>query len=90
MPEIERALRDKARFKLRAGVLPLTKPSRTWGGAGAGLKCAVCEMIIGEDQMELEVQFLVQAAAAPVVYHLHLSCFAAWEFERGLQNRASA
>src|SRR5262249_48547836 len=55
MPEVELALRDQARAKLREGTLPVVKPSRTWGGPGAGLTCAVCDLTIGKDQIEFEV-----------------------------------
>jgi hypothetical protein len=89
MPEVERALRDKARQRLQDGVMPMTKPTRTWGGPGAGLACAVCELPINKEQVEYEVQFLAEGARMPDIFHLHLSCFAAWELERGLMNRAA-
>lgn len=90
MPEIERVLRDRARKKLRDATLPLVKPSRTWGGPGAGLKCAVCDLHITKDQIEFEVEFLRDGMAVPDVFPFHLACFAAWELERGLLVRASA
>ena len=74
MPEIERALREKARKKLHDTTLPLVKPSRTWGGPGAG---------------EFELQF-VREAEPPDIFHFHLACFGAWELERGLLVRTSA
>jgi len=89
MPDFERALRDKARAKLREGTLPLVKPSRTWGGPGASLTCAVCDLSIGKDQIEFEVQFVLARVARPAVFHFHLACFSAWELERGLLVRKS-
>ncbi|HKV71442.1 MAG TPA: hypothetical protein VJN62_09360, partial [Gemmatimonadales bacterium] len=66
------------------------KPNRTWGGPGAGLKCAVCELPIGTDQMEFEVQFIHEGQTAPDVTRFHLDCFAAWELERSLWLRRAA
>ena len=89
MPEIERALRDQAREKLRTAALPLVKPNRTWGGPGAGLKCALCELHVENDQIELEVQF-VRQGRPPDVLHFHLACFSVWELERELLVRSAA
>ena len=93
MPEIERALRATAREKINDATLPLAKPSRMWGGPGAGLKCVVCELHITKDQMELEVQFvregIREGIADPAAFHFHIECFSAWELERKLLLRAS-
>jgi len=86
MPEIERALRRKIRQRLQEGALPLRKPTRTWGGPGAGLDCEACDQPITKDQLEYEVQFDPDPVE-PV--HMHLGCFAAWELERELIARAS-
>jgi len=90
MPEVERALREKARQRIQSGAMPLAEPNRTWGGPGAGLTCAVCDQPITRNQIEYEVQFVQEGVKIPQIAHLHLSCFAAWDLERGLIVRAGS
>jgi hypothetical protein len=89
MPEIERALRHKIRLKLEAGTLPMSKPVRTWGGPGVNETCTACNVPIGRDEMEYQVEFEVPNRSDPLlIHHLHLTCFAGWELERELILRA--
>jgi hypothetical protein len=96
MPD-EQILREKAREAIRVGNLPITKPVRTFGGPiVGGAVCPVCDGLVGRDDIGLEIEFhaspreksladtLDRLRAVPEVrrYHLHLRCFAAWEFER--------
>ena len=54
-----------------------------WGGPGVGERCAICGELITRDQLELEIQFARDGAASdPDTFHVHVRCFAAWEFER--------
>ncbi len=80
----EQALRAKAREVLQAGNLPSRRPDRTWGGPGVGATCAVCDLSVRHDQMEFEIEF-ARGGDYPGLddYHVHMRCFAAWEFERG-------
>jgi hypothetical protein len=80
----ELILREKAREAIRSGDLPISAPSRTFGGPGADQPCAVCGQTIPRDQMEFEIEFRHDSAAPGMndVRHLHPRCFAAWEFER--------
>jgi hypothetical protein len=82
MPD-EPLLRQKARAAVRTGKLPARKPDRTWGGPGIGAECAVCEQPVTHDEMEFEIQF-VRDGDNPGLdkFHVHIRCFAAWEFER--------
>ena len=82
MPD-EPLLRGKARAALQNGKLPRRLPDRTWGGPGVGAGCAICELPVTKDQMELEIEF-VHDGVAPGLdkFHVHARCFAAWEFER--------
>ncbi|MGH7345536.1 MAG: hypothetical protein ACREK4_11535 [Candidatus Rokuibacteriota bacterium] len=82
MPE-ESGLRKMAREAMRAGTLPIRRPDRTWGGPGIGVPCRVCREAITKNQLEFELQFS-HAGAVPGLdrYHVHIRCFAAWEFER--------
>ena len=65
------------------GKLPARRPDRTWGGPGVGAPCAVCNEPVMKDQLELEVQFARERAVPGLdKFHIHVRCFAAWEFER--------
>jgi hypothetical protein len=84
MPD-EPILRAKARALIQAGKIPARAPDRTWGGPGVGAACAVCERPVRKDEMEFEIEFVHDggsAAAGLDKYHVHIRCFAAWEFER--------
>ena len=82
MPD-ERILREKAREAIRTGKLPSRRPDRTWAGPGINNSCTICGGPIKLDQLEFEIQFAHDGAAPGVErFHVHLRCFAAWEFER--------
>ena len=80
----EQELRRRAREAMQAGLIPRERPTGLWGGHGSGERCAVCGHIVEPSEMELEIEF----AAAEVnmqgarEFHMHLTCFAAWEFVR--------
>ena len=79
----EPILRERARAAIQNGKLPAHTPDRTWGGPGVGAECAVCERPVKRDELEFEIQF-AHAGANPGLdkFHVHIRCFAAWEFER--------
>ena len=80
----EQDLREKALAVIKAGKLPARRPDRTWGGPGVGAPCAVCGVPVEKDQLEFEIQFARNADNPGLdKYHVHVRCFAAWEFERG-------
>jgi hypothetical protein len=82
MPD-EKILREKARGVVRSGKLPSRRPDRTWGGPGVGAICAACELPVGRNEIEFEIQFARDGDNPGLdKYHVHLRCFAAWEFER--------
>ena len=82
MPD-EPILREQARAAIRDGELPSRRPTRTWGGPGVGADCAVCGVPVTTDEMELEIQFARDGGNPGLdKYHVHIRCFAAWEFER--------
>jgi hypothetical protein len=63
--------------------MPARKPDRTWGGPGGGGECAVCGESVTKQHMEFEVQFQKDGTQTDFDnYHVHIRCFAAWEFER--------
>jgi hypothetical protein len=74
--------RELARAALLAGKLPTRPAERTWGGPGIGSLCGVCGAKIPGDELELEIEIPGDGALPYVeVFHLHVRCFAAWEFE---------
>lgn len=83
MPD-ESTLRAKAREVIRTGKLPDRRPDRTWGGPGVGAPCTICREPVTKDQLEFEIQFAIDGDAEPGLdkFHIHVRCFAAWEFER--------
>jgi hypothetical protein len=76
-------IREKARAAVRSGKLPDRAPDRTWGGPGVGANCAVCDLPVTKHEKEFEIQFARDGSDPGLdKFHLHLRCFAAWEFER--------
>ena len=85
MPD-EPILREKAREALYSRRMPTRHPDRTWGGPGVGAPCSVCTLPVTADQMEFEIQFSRNGDNPGFdVFHVHIRCFAAWEFERTKQ-----
>ena len=82
MPD-EKILRDKARAAIESGKLPGRPPDRTWGGNGVGAICSVCALPVTKDEKEFEIQFIRDGNDPGLDrFHVHIRCFAAWEFER--------
>jgi len=82
MPD-EPLLRQQAREAVRSGKIPAHRQDRTWGGPGVGAPCAVCGKPVAKTEMELEIQFSHDGDTTGLdKFHLHVRCFAAWEFER--------
>ena len=82
MPD-EPRLREKARAAVQSGKMPSRSPDRTWGGPGVGAACAVCGRPVTKDQLEFEIQFARDGDNPGLdKFHVHVRCFAAWEFER--------
>ena len=79
----EARLREQAREAIQTGKLPARAADRTWGGPGEGLECSVCHQPVTKSEMEFEIEF-AQNGDMPGIdkYHVHVRCFAAWEFER--------
>ena len=80
----EETLRAKARTVVQQGKLPARRPDRTWGGPGVGAPCSVCGVAVTKDEVEFEIQF-ARGLDDPGLdkFHVHIKCFAAWEFVRG-------
>jgi hypothetical protein len=83
MPD-EPILRAKARAAVQSGKLPARRPDRTWGGPGIGAVCVICDLPVKREELEFEIQFEHDVNAPGLdKFHVHIRCFAAWEFERG-------
>ena len=82
MPD-EPILRAQARTAVQQGKLPARAPDRTWGGPGVGAPCQICERPVARDEAEFEIEF-DRGDDNPGLdkFHVHIRCFAAWEFER--------
>ena len=82
MPD-EKALREKARAAIQAGKLPSRPPDWTCSSSGFGATCSVCGLPLTKDEKEFEIQ-LTHDGDNPGLdkFHVHIRCFAAWEFER--------
>jgi hypothetical protein len=80
----EPILREQARAAIRDARLPSRAPDRIWGGPGIGATCAVCGLPVTKDDKEFEIQFARDGGDDPGLdeFHVHIRCFAAWEFER--------
>ena len=82
MPD-EVRLREQARAAIQSGKLPSRNPDRTWGGPGVVAMCAVCEKAVTKEDMEFEIQFARDGDNPGLdKFHVHIRCYAAWEFER--------
>src|SRR5687767_10917117 len=90
MPD-EEILREKARAVIQSGKLPARRPDRTWGGPGVGADCTVCGRPVTASEMEFEIQFARDGDNPGLdKFHVHIRCFAAWEFERNRTQDAPA
>ena len=48
-----------------------------------GVACIICDQPVAQDEMELAVGFAGDETMPGVdTYHVHVRCYAAWEFER--------
>jgi len=79
----EKTIRQLAGAAVRNGKLPSRSPDRTWGGPGVGARCSVCDRPVTKDEKEFEIQFAHDGGEPGLdKFHVHIRCFAAWEFER--------
>lgn len=79
----ESTLREKAREGIQSGTLPNGQPDRMWGGPGVGASCMICSERVKRDELEFEIEFARDGDDPGLnTYHVHIRCFAAWQFER--------
>jgi hypothetical protein len=80
-------LRQKAQAAIRNGSVPVGRPDRTWGGPGIGAPCAVCDLPVTKGEMEYEFEMKVAHDgdnSGSDKFHVHIQCFAMWEFARAV------
>jgi hypothetical protein len=82
-------VRRKVREVMEAGKLPHRQPDHIWGGPGSGLSCAICDVALERDGVELEIQYLPDAGSAGS-YRVHVGCFSQFELERQKFSRGTA
>lgn len=70
--------------------LPARRPDSIWGGPGGGACCTICGAQLSDDEMELEIEFAREDGFGADRYHVHVSCFAAWEAELRKAEAASS
>ena len=78
----EPLLRERARQKMRHGLLPAQAETRVWAGPGLGLPCAVCDQPIAREDLEYELEFASESTERAGPYRFHRRCHAAWQLER--------
>jgi hypothetical protein len=79
----ECTLREKAREVIQGRKLPNRPPDRMWGGPGTGADCTVCSAPVKRAELEFEIEFARDGDDPGLnTYHVHIPCFAAWQFER--------
>jgi hypothetical protein len=76
---LEDDLRLRARERIREGRLPCAPHCRTWGGHGENQPCALCDALIGENEVEYEIEAL--GAGSARLYRFHFACHDAWQYE---------
>ena len=83
MPD-ELLLRARARAAIARGAIPRERPERFWGGPGTGEACTICETIIPQGEVEIEVEFPSDGRpdTRPDIRYFHVRCFSAWELQR--------
>jgi hypothetical protein len=84
----ETCLREQAREAVKSGKIPDRAHDRFWGGSGVGIECTVCGRPITTEEMEFKIQFGLMDGGELEAFHVHVRCFAAWEFERNGNGRA--
>jgi hypothetical protein len=82
----EARLRELALEAIQHGKIPSRNPDRTWGGPGVGATCTICNIPVTKTELEMQTEFARDEAPYGLdKFHVHIRCFAAWEFERNQQ-----
>ena len=83
IPVLYDRLHRVAQARLHAGDLPRGDPTRTYGGRGSALNCALCDAAILEPEVEMELVYsAAENESGERTIRLHLSCYSIWDCER--------
>ena len=69
-----------AREAIQFGRLPVRRVDRLRSSPSFGVRCAVCELTVTQEDLGYELEF-AQNGHRSVSHHLHVRCFTAWESE---------
>ena len=74
----------RARELIVTGVLPGAAPDKVFGGFGSKSACALCDapILLTEVGYELEYGAVGSTSGPRRLIHLHLACYAIWDYER--------
>lgn len=70
-------LRRQVRQRMEEGRLSPEAPRETLAGPGSNRACAVCDQVIGPEELEYETEI-----GPANVQHFHFDCYVAWFKER--------
>jgi hypothetical protein len=80
-------IHQKAREAIQAGKVPNRPPQRMWGGPGDDACCVICGNSVTKDELGMDLEFVRDDGDPTVIeYHFHVSCYTAWDSERGKFN----
>ena len=74
-------LSEKVWLAIQAGKIPNRHADRTVSVQGVGATCPICDLPVRGDGV-VEIQLAPDGDAGLDKHHLHIQCYAAWEFER--------
>jgi len=78
----EGVLRQRARARMKSGVLQTRNPVASYAGTGSGAPCVLCDEPIVKAEIEFELDFADTAAPSRVTIHMHFRCRTIWDAER--------
>ena len=78
LPESE--LLSRALKRIEDGRLPLALLDHIDAGYGGGLRCDLCDQVIGADKIEYEIT----DPGSDKLLHFHMACHLAWQRECAL------
>lgn len=66
--------------RLSVAALRNAVPGRMWGGKGCGAPCDFCRVLVGEEDVEYEVEAQLDGEA--LLLHFHARCYDTWRASR--------
>ena len=66
--------------RLSVAALRSAQPGRMWGGKGCGAPCDFCRVLVGEGEIEYEVE--ARLGDETLILHFHPRCYDTWRKSR--------